>query len=536
MPMSPGSDVRSTTQPARDDTRAGAQRRARFPSGFRTAGVLAVGLGPVAVALVVTLDIQGLFPYPFLFLFLGAVIVSSWVGGMTAGTLSVVASTLCVTYFFIPPVRSFAVSPTAEAYLVAFVVCAVVASGASSAKRRGEKAVRQARDELELRVAERTAEIQKSNAELREREHQLRLMTEVIPQQLWSSTPTGTIDYCNRRLLDYVGGGAEEMAGDGLLDTIHPDDRERFQTLWRAALEAGTPFEGEWRVRGREGGYRLFFTRALPLRRADGQVIRWYGTNTDIEEHEQAEQALQRTQAELAHLSRVLTMGELMTSIAHEMNQPLTAVVAHGYACLGWLAATPPNMDRAHESAERIIEDGTRAAAVLGRIRALFRKEEVTRTTVDLNDVIRELALFLQDEATRRYVSIRMTLAADLPPVIGDRVQLQQVVLNLVVNAMEALDAREGAKEVRIASSHDRAGEILVCIDDSGTGLEAEIERRMFDPFFTTKPQGLGMGLSISRSIVESHAGRLWATRSPSGGASLRFALPTAPRTKAQPS
>ncbi len=240
------------------------------------------------------------------------------------------------------------------------------------------------------------------------------------------------------------------------------------------------------------------------------------------EEHEQShEQALLRTQAELAHLSRVLTMGELMTSIAHEMNQPLTAVVAHGYACLGWLAAAPPNMEKAHESAERIIEDGTRAAAVLGRIRALFRKEEVTRTTVDLNDVIRELALFLQDEATRRNVSIRVTLAADLPSVIGDRVQLQQVVLNLVVNAMEALDARAGVKEVRIASSHDRAGEILVCIDDTGTGVGAEVERRMFDPFFTTKPQGLGMGLSISRSIVESHAGRLWATRSPSGGARL---------------
>ncbi len=197
--MTPGSDVGSSVQPARDDTGAGApvtlaERRARLPSGFRTAGVLAVGLGPVAVALVVTLEIQGLFPYPFLFLFLGAVIVSSWVGGMMPGTLSVVASTLCVTYFFIPPVRSFAVSPTAEAYLVAFVVCAVVASGASSAKRRGEQAVRQARDELELRVAERTAEIQKSNAELREREYQLRLLTEVIPQQLWSSTPDGAID------------------------------------------------------------------------------------------------------------------------------------------------------------------------------------------------------------------------------------------------------------------------------------------------------------------------------------------------------
>jgi len=504
--------------------------RDRTSPGLRAAKGLAVGLLPSALALGLTLQIQQLFPYPFLILFLGAVIVSSWVGGLGPGVLSVLASSVSVDYFFIPPVRSFSVSPAAEAYLVAFVVCALVASGASSAKRRTEAAVRQARDELEVRVAQRTAEIQQSNAELRERERQLRLLTEVIPQQVWSATADGAIDYCNSRLLDYVGGKLEEMRGAGLLETVHPDDRERFRSSWRAAVSAGAPFEGEWRVRDGEGDYRRFFTRAMPLRRADGQVLRWYGTNTDIEEHQQAEQALFRTQAELAHLSRVLTMGELTTSIAHEMNQPLTAVIAHGYACLGWLAATPPNVERVQESVERIIEDGTRAGAVLGRIRALFRKEDVPRAAVDMTEVIGELTRFLADEASRRGVSIRAALAPNLPGVVGDRVQLHQVVLNLAMNALDALESHAGAKEILISASLHAPGEILVCIEDTGHGLAPEVSRRMFEPFFTTKPHGLGMGLSISRSIVESHAGRLWATGREGGGASLRFTLPADPR------
>jgi PAS domain S-box-containing protein len=392
----------------------------------RAVETVVVGLVPVAVALVLSLRLQHLFVYPFLFLFLGAVVVSSWFGGVGPGILSVLASTLCVTYFFVPPYRSFGVSPTAETYLVAFVICTVVAGWASAAKRRGEETLRQARNDLEARVIERTVEIQASNTELRERERQLRLLTEVIPQQIWSGTPDGAIDYCNSRLLEYVGCALETMRGEGFLATIHVDDRDRFRAVWRAARERGTPLEGEWRVRARDGQYRLFFTRALPLRKADGQVVRWYGTNTDIEDHKQAEDALLRTQAELAHLSRVLAMGELTTSIAHEMNQPLAAVVAHGYACLGWLDARPPDLAKAKRTAERIIADGTRAGAVLARIRTLFRKEAATRALVDLKDVICDLTIFLQDEARRRQVAIHTDLAADLPAVVGDRVQLQQ--------------------------------------------------------------------------------------------------------------
>jgi C4-dicarboxylate-specific signal transduction histidine kinase len=191
------------------------------------------------------------------------------------------------------------------------------------------------------------------------------------------------------------------------------------------------------------------------------------------------------------------------------------------------LDASPPDVTKARRTAERIIEDGTRAGTVLARIRALFRKEPATRALVDLKDVICDLTVFLQDDARRRQVAIRTDLAGDLPAVVGDRVQLQQVVLNLVLNAMDAMARSTGGKEVLISAHRDEAGDILLCVRDRGVGVEGDLAERIFDPFFTTKPQGLGLGLSISRSIVESHGGRMWATPCAEGGASLRFTLPT---------
>src|SRR5271169_5739980 len=270
----------------------------------------------VAAALVFTLLLQRLFPQPFLPLFFAAVMASAWFGGTTAGIMSVLASILTVDYFFIPPFHSFAVNATEGAYFAAFIVCAVVASWVSSTRRKSEAALKEARNQLEVRVAMRTAELEKSNAGLREREHQLRLLTEVIPQQIWMVTSDGSIDYCNQRLLDYVGRATGEMRGERFMETIHSEDCESYRQALQIALSTGESFEGEWRVRGADGTYRWFFTRAVPLRDAEGQTLRWYGTNTDIEERKKAEQSLMRTQAELARLSRVLTVGELTSSIA----------------------------------------------------------------------------------------------------------------------------------------------------------------------------------------------------------------------------
>jgi PAS domain S-box-containing protein len=487
----------------------------------------ATALFSVGLALSLTLLIQRFFPYPFLFLFFAAVMVSAWFGGPVPGFFAVLVSTIAVDYFFVPPFYSFSVNATEVTYFIAFILCALAASWVSSFKKNGEEALKDARDRLELRVVERTTELQRSNTELRESERRLRLLTEVIPQQIWSGTPDGSIDYCNQRLLDYVGRAMEEVRGDRFMETIHPEDRNGFRESWQRALSTGEPFEGEWRVRGAGGPYRSFFMRGVPLQDAQRQTLRWYGTSTDIEEHRKAEQALKRTQAELAHLSRVFTMGELTASIAHEVSQPLTAVVTYGHACLAWLSAEPPALPEARQTAERIIQDGTRAGAVLARIRALFKKESPATGWLDMNEVIQDLAVFLRDEAARRGIALRTDLSPGLPKVAGDRIQLQQVVLNLVVNGMDAMATTSGhLRELRIASRKHDETEILVLVEDSGSGLSPEIAGNIFNPFFTTKPQGIGMGLSISRSIIESHRGRLWASAAASGGAIFQFTIP----------
>jgi C4-dicarboxylate-specific signal transduction histidine kinase len=238
--------------------------------------------------------------------------------------------------------------------------------------------------------------------------------------------------------------------------------------------------------------------------------------------------ALMRTQTELAHLSRALSMGELTASIAHEINQPLTAVVTNGHACVEWLSASPPNLAKARQSAESVIQDGTRAGAVVGRIRALFRKEAPVKDWVDVNELITELAAFLRHQATRRQIVIRTDLASALPKLRADRVQLQQVLLNLMMNAMDSMSeiAPAASKNVVITSRQVDSREVAISVRDSGAGFRPDFAGKMFDPFFTTKPHGIGLGLSISKSIIESHEGRLWATPNPEGGAIFQFTLP----------
>jgi signal transduction histidine kinase len=297
-----------------------------------------------------------------------------------------------VAYFFVPPYYSWTITPTAASYFVAFVLCALVVSWVSSSRRKTEEALREARDQLEIRVSERTA-------------------------------------------------------------------------------------------------------------------------------------ALMRTQTEAARLSRVLSMGELTASIAHEISQPLTAVVSNGQASLEWLSANPPNLAKARLITESIVRDGTRAGDVLGRIRAMFHKEAPVKDWTDLNAVIQELTVFLRNEAEARHVSVRTQLSPALPHVMADRVQLQQVVMNLMLNGMDAMsDAKE--KELVVRSQKSVGDQVLIAVEDSGTGINQDMAEKIFEPFFTTKPHGIGVGLSISRSIIESHLGRLWAEPRPDGGTVFEFTLP----------
>jgi len=245
-------------------------------------------------------------------------------------------------------------------------------------------------------------------------------------------------------------------------------------------------------------------------------------------ERKRAEDALHRAQMELAHATRMATLGEMTASIAHEVNQPLTAVIANANASLRWLAAATPNLDEARDAVSRILRDGNRAGEVIARIRALVQKTDTEKVRLDINQTVQEIVLLMQNEAVRKRVAIRMDLAANVPPVSGDRIQLQQVILNLVMNGIEAMDTiTDRPREMLIRSCEHESNQLLVAVQDSGVGIDSQNLEKIFDAFYTTKPQGMGMGLAICRSIIEAHGGRLWATPTDDRGATFRFTLPT---------
>ncbi len=371
--------------------------------------------------------------------------------------------------------------------------------------------------------------IERKRAEdkLRDSERSLRQLTETIPQMLWSAEVDGAVDYCNRRVLDYTGLPAEQVHRAGWMNAVHPDDSEKMAQAWRSAVATGELFLYEFRfLRSADHTYRWCVSSALPLRDREGRVIKWFGSVVDLHDWKEAQQALQMTQTELARVSRLTTMGELAASIAHEVNQPLTAVINNGSACLRLLANSNLGPEVLRRALEGIIADGTRASAVLARIRAFINKEPAEKNPLDINEVIQEVLVLAGHELSENQILVDRQLTTDLPFVLADRIQLQQVLLNLIMNSIEALAAvTNRPRLLRVQSRIDESGEVLVAVSDSGTGFDLEVGR-VFTPFFTTKAQGMGMGLSISRSVVESHGGRLWARPNSPHGAVFSFTLP----------
>ena len=260
--------------------------------------------------------------------------------------------------------------------------------------------------------------------------------------------------------------------------------------------------------------------------RAEELVLTNAKLEVQIAERKQAEEALQQAQADLAHVTRIMTMGELAASIAHEVNQPLSGVVANGNACLRWLAGDSPNLDEAREAAHRIVRDGQRAGDVIARIRTMATKTATTKGQLDMNEAVQEVIALARGELRRSSVTVRTELAADLSPVFGDRVQLQQVVLNLVMNGTEAMiSVGERPRELVIRTHNEEADQVRVTVEDSGVGLDPQSVERIFDAFYTTKRGGMGIGLSISRSIVQNHGGRLWVEANRGPGATFQFTL-----------
>ncbi len=310
-----------------------------------------------------------------------------------------------------------------------------------------------------------------------------------------------------------------------ILQRVHPEDAALVkQTIERAAQD-GKDFDHEYRLVMPDSSVKYVHVVAHALSDESGS-LEFVGAVMDITGRKRAEEALRQAQADLARVNRMTTMGELTASLAHEVNQPIAAAVTNANTCLRWLTRDHPNVEEARAAASRIVQDGSRAAEIIKRIRLLFQKGKPQWELVNVNEVTREMIVLLRSEATRYSISIRLELAEDLPQVMGDRVQLQQVLMNLMINSIDAMKDVDGTRELAIKSQRTETEQLQISVSDTGVGLPPHQADQIFNAFFTTKFQGTGMGLSISRSIVESHGGRLWAGGNPPRGASFHLTLP----------
>jgi PAS domain S-box-containing protein len=363
---------------------------------------------------------------------------------------------------------------------------------------------------------------------LRESEHESRLIVDSIPGLIAVLDKSGEVERVSQPLLDYLGKPLEELRQWAVDDTIHPDDRPGYLQAFGQAFATGEPVEYDAaRIRRFDGVYRWLSMRGLPLRDRQGHIVRWYFLLTEVDDRKRAEDALRQAQGDLARINRVTTMGELAASLAHELSQPLAGALTNANVCLRRLGTEKPDLDELRAAATRLVRDAQRAAEIVRRIRSQFEKDSVNQETLDVSGILRETIALLRGEAARYNISVRTELAADLPQIVGDRVQLQQVAMNLIVNSIEAMKDVDGIREMVIKSQWSDNEQILVSVIDTGIGLPPQLAEQIFDPFFTTKPHGTGMGLRISRSIIESHGGRLWADSAAGRGATFHFTLPT---------
>ena len=408
-------------------------------------------------------------------------------------------------------------------------------------RSRAQAELAQAKNNLEQRVEERTAEISATNQiltqeirrraqtedELRESEERFRLLIEgVRDYAIFSLTPTGYITSWNAGAEQIEGYQAAEIIGQhfSLFYTQEDLERGKPQTqLLRAANERRSEDEG-WRVR--KDGTRFWANTIItPLHDRKGKLIGFSKITRDLSERKQAENAAQEARSELARMARVTAAGELTASIAHEINQPLAAIVNNANACNRMLAKQSPDMEELREAIVDIGQSATRASEIVSHIRA-FLKTSQDKAQIDLNQIIHEVLSLTVAEAERNRVSVRTELGGELPPVLGVRVELQQVVLNLVMNGIESMTSVKGERQLLIRSQQQEPGKLLVTVQDSGGGLDPQHAVHIFDSFFTTKPDGMGMGLPISRSIVEAHGGQLRLVPLPRRGATFQFTLP----------
>ncbi len=369
-----------------------------------------------------------------------------------------------------------------------------------------------------------------ADLELQSRTAELSMLVDMVPSNLWRLTPEGITTLVNKRMADFLGLKVLDQSSlETVMDTIfHPDDAASVGSELERCLATGDSFAMRYRLLRADGMYRWMSGRAEPMRDPDGHIVQWFGLCHDIHDQVQAEEGLRRTAEKLAQATQAANLAELSASIAHEVNQPLAAIAADADSCSRWLCVDPPNLERAKLAADRITTAAVSAGDVVRRIRALFQHISQPRTLENANVLVNEVCRLMTDEIVASSVRITTDLDPDPPPIAIDRVQVQQVLVNLIRNGIQAMgNMGEGGRSLHLRSSRDGSDAVRIEIRDAGTGF-SDIDR-VFEPFFTTKKNGMGMGLTICRSIIEAHGGQFWMRNNESNGATVAFTLPIDP-------
>ena len=363
---------------------------------------------------------------------------------------------------------------------------------------------------------------------LRDSEARYRALVMATTNMVWRADASGEGFLVSPAWRELTGQSEEQMSNFGWLNALHPKDQERSERLWKQAMVQKRMYENEFQVCTRDRSYRHFHVQAVPII-ADGEVHEWIGAAVDITQERETALTVQRQRDELAHVARISTMGELAASLAHELNQPLTAILSNAQAAQRFLAADAADIGEIRAILRDIVEDDSRAGEIIRRVRDLVRKGAPNVVQLELAEVFRDVVLLLRSDAILHNVHIVLELAPDAPKILGDKVQLQQVMLNLLLNAFQAMkDCPVSEREVTLRSEYQNDHTIVIAVEDRGVGLREDELERLFQPFYTTKSDGIGMGLAISRTIIEAHGGRLWAENNPKRGATLYFTMPVA--------
>jgi PAS domain S-box-containing protein len=466
------------------------------PTSFRSLFLrYGIALVLVSVALFISLLLHGVLPDAFLLLFLAAIVASGWFGSIGPGLFSVVVSVLAMNYYFIRPYRAFSVHAEEVPYVISFLVAGIIASWLSSARRVAEAKQKAHLDEL----------------------------FEQAPEAILLVDGKDRVLRVNREFSRIFGYEPDEAVGRFSMDLIVPREHREQALQSHQRLAHGESVNLET-VRARKDASLVNVAEiAVPIV-FGGERIAHYMIFRDITDSKRSAEALLKAKAELAHLSRVTTMGELVASIAHEVNQPIGAIVTNANAAQRWLGQNPPNPDEVQEALSRIVQDANRAGAVIGRIRALVTKTSTQMAPLDMNELIKSVLILTEHERKRGGVELRTELSV-VPLVLGDRVQLQQVMLNLIMNGIDAMTILARRRELQVRLSRESEF-VVVEVQDSGVGWDLKTGEHMFDAFYSTKPEGMGMGLTISYSIIEAHGGRLRASLASPHGAVFSFTLP----------